>query len=158
MTIITESETAVRTAVSAETPPEQESTRGRARPRASVDPETAPSAVSAAVTRRSRLARAIDRLTPPEPWQHRPASLAMLYRYAKRGGWAGPDSGARKAMTWWVRLVAIPITVLCHYTAWIVARPGRAATVAVLWAVLMQIRPLRAAADAVLPWPAWPIG
>lgn len=37
---------------------------------------------------------------------------------------------ARVAAIWWFRLVAIPVTVLCHYLAWLVARPSRTAVVA----------------------------
>jgi hypothetical protein len=28
---------------------------------------------------------------PPEPWQHRPASCAAMWRYAWRGAWTGPE-------------------------------------------------------------------
>jgi hypothetical protein len=81
-----------------------------------------------------------------------------MSRYALRGGWTGPEGLARRAGVWYFRLVAVPVTIVAHYAAWIVARPARAIAVAVLWAVLMQVRPLRALADTVLPWPAWPIG
>lgn len=37
---------------------------------------------------------------------------------------------ARIAAIWWFRLVAIPVTVLCHYLAWLVARPSRTVVVA----------------------------
>ena len=71
-------------------------------------------------------------LTPPEPWQHRPASLAAMSRYARRGGWAGTSGPARAAGVWWYRLVALPVCLCTHYLAWLVARPARALTVAAL--------------------------
>lgn len=70
--------------------------------------------------------------TPPHPWQHRPASLAAMHRYATRGGWTGPDGLARAAGVWWYRLVALPVCLCTHYLAWLVARPARALTVAAL--------------------------
>jgi hypothetical protein len=153
----THSETANRTPHPAVVVPPIESTR-IARDARERLPHTAPETAPRTVTHRSRLARLVDRLTPPEPWSHRPASLAAMWRYARRGGWTGPTGAARQLGTWWYRLVALPVTIVCHYTAWVVARPGRAVTVIGLWAVLMQVPALRAAADAVLPWPAWPIG
>lgn len=96
-------------------------------------------------------------LAPPQPWTHRPASLEAMRRYAARGGWAGPHSPARRAMTWWFRLVALPVTVLAHYLAWTVERPARTVVVAVVWAVVMQLPPIYAAAAWLLPWDPWPI-
>lgn len=117
--------------------------------------ETAPAGVTQRGRQRSQL---LDQLTPPEPWRHRPASLAAMWRYARRGGWTGTTGPARTAGVWWYRLVAVPVTLLCHYAAWIIARPSRTVALAIVWAVAMQVPPLRAAADAVLPWPSWPIG
>lgn len=81
-----------------------------------------------------------------------------MARYARRGGWAGPQGAARRAGVWWFRLVAVPVTVLAHYAAWTVARPSRTAAVVVLWAVLMQVPAVYAAAAVVLPWNPWPLG
>jgi hypothetical protein len=162
---ITESQTAHRTAVFAGMDPAETPTQAGAHPRAREDntPETTlPGAETApkTTTHRSRgwLARLVDRLTPPEPWQYRPSSLAARWRYARRGGWTGPAGPARRLYTWWYRLVTFPVTLVCHYASWVVARVSRTIAVAVLWALLMQARPLRTLADAVLPWPVWPWG
>lgn len=133
--------------------------------------ETATTAPQTAITdsdeNRPLLARLIDELTPPEPWQHRPAAPAELWRYAVRGAWTDEElpprragdkprrTGVRVAGMWWCRLVALPATVLTHYAAWIFARPSRTVALIVLWALLMHT-PLRGPADAVLPWDAWP--
>lgn len=77
-------------------------------------------------------------LTPPEPWTHRPASLAAMWRYAKSGGWTGPTGVARQLGVWWYRLVALPVTVVCHYTAWLVARPSRALTATLVGLLVWQ--------------------
>lgn len=76
--------------------------------------------------------RLVAGLTPPEPWTHRPASLAAMSRYARQGGWAGPAGPARAAGVWWFRLVAVPVCLVTHYLAWLVARPSRALTVALV--------------------------
>lgn len=81
---------------------------------------------------RPLLARLWREWTPPEPWRHRPASLAAMCRYAARGGWTGPDGPARRAGVWWYRLVAVPVCLVTHYLAWLVARPSRALTAAVV--------------------------
>lgn len=78
------------------------------------------------------VARLVTELTPPEPWTHQPASLAAMWRYARRGGWTGPTGPARVAGVWWCRLVTIPVCVVTHYTAWLVARPSRALTAALV--------------------------
>lgn len=116
------------------------STRTGARPRARED-----SAVSDArqtATERDRragvLARLVWELTPPHPWQHRPASLAAMWRYASRGGWTGPEGLARRAGVWWYRLIALPVCLVTHYTAWLVARPSRAVTAVVVMLIARQ--------------------
>ena len=160
----THSETAVSAPHPGGQAPLEVSTRAGARGRAreSQSPQTAPETAPPTVTQRDHgrgvWVRLVDELTPPEPWRHRPASLAAMARYAARGGWTGPDGLVRRAGVWWYRLVAVPVTVGCHYTAWLVARPSRTATVAILWAVAMQVPPLRALASLVLPWDPWPIG
>src|SRR5690554_2618393 len=158
----TERDTALRSAVSAEdghSDSQRGAARGRAREDSVADP--APSAVAES----HRRAKLLAQLRPPEPWQHRPASLAAMWRYARRGGWTGADvrlvrdnpdgpwrqvraseseadlagkdirtrlPASRVAGIWWFRLVALPICTITHYLAWLVARPSRTATVALL--------------------------
>jgi hypothetical protein len=121
--------------------------------------ETATVAAQTAITDRDEgrplLARLLDELTPPEPWRHRPAAPAELWRYAKRGEWTGEHGPMRTAGVWWCRTVTLPATLVTHYLAWIAARPSRVLAAAGLWAVLMHT-PLRGPIDAVLPWDAWP--
>jgi hypothetical protein len=95
-------------------------------------------------------------MTPPEPWDHRPASLQELASYARQGEWTGPTGAARTAGIWWCRLVTLPGSAITHYTAWVVARPSRTAAVVGLWAVLMHVPAIRAVAGFVLPWDPWP--
>jgi len=61
-----------------------------------------------------------------------------MWRYAKSGGWTGPTGPARIAGVWWYRLVALPVTVVCHYTAWLVARPSRALTATLVGLLVWQ--------------------
>jgi hypothetical protein len=96
-------------------------------------------------------ARLSRRLTPPEPWRHRPASLAAMSRYAHQGGWTGNGGPLRFAGVWYFRLVAVPVAVITHYLAWIVARPSRLATALLVYTVLAHIGPLR----WLLWWPSW---
>lgn len=110
------------------------STRGRARPRAresSTGLGDLPPATDSD-RRPGLVARLVTELTPPEPWTQQPASLAAMWRYARRGGWTGPTGPARVAGVWWCRLVTIPVCVVTHYTAWLVARPSRALTAALV--------------------------
>lgn len=137
---ITESETAQTAVRFGEGTADRGSTRAGAHPRARED-----SAVSAArkpVTDGDGRAGVVDRirreLTPPQPWQHRPASLAAMWRYAARGGWAGPQGLARQAGVWWFRLVTLPICLVTHYVAWLVARPSRTLTATVVVLLVWQ--------------------
>lgn len=82
--------------------------------------------------------RLVRQLTPPQPWTHRPASLAAMWRYAARGGWTGPQGVARQLGVWWYRIIALPATVVTHYTAWLVARPSRALTATLVGLLLWQ--------------------
>lgn len=61
-----------------------------------------------------------------------------MWRYAKSGGWTGPTGVARQLGVWWYRLVALPVTVVCHYTAWLVARPSRALTATLVGLLVWQ--------------------
>lgn len=130
----TDSDSALRGAVSGVEPAEEDPTRVRARARAREDcaVQTAPPATTDSDRRGGGWQRLAAQLRPPEPWTHRPASLAAMARYARQGGWTGPDGLARQAGVWWYRLVAVPVTLVCHYTAWLVARPSRALTAAVV--------------------------
>ena len=134
---MTESDTA-QTALSAvrfETDPaDRGSTRTGARPRAREDSAVSGSrkAFTDSDRRLGLVARLRWELTPPEPWQHRPASLAAMWRYAARGGWTGPEGLARQVGIWWYRLVALPVCLITHYTAWLVARPSRTLTAALV--------------------------
>jgi len=151
----THGETADRGAVPDLRPAAEGSTRTRAHPRARV--ETAPETAPPPVTQRDRRGRLLDQFMPPEPWTHRPASLRAMARYARRGGWTGPAGAARRLGVWWFRLVAVPVSIVCHYTAWIVARPSRTVVTVGLWAVLMQVPAVYAAAALLLPWDPWPL-
>lgn len=114
------------------------------------------------------LARLLGEMTPPQPWEHRPASLAELWHYARHGAWTAEDlpprhegapprkPASRIAGVWWCRLVTIPASFLTHYTAWVIARPSRALTVAAVWAVLMHVPPIRTVAGWLLPFDPWP--
>ena len=140
---MTESDTA-QTALSAVrfggAPADSGSTRAGARGRARED--SAVSVARQSTTERDWragvVARLVRELTPPEPWQHRPASLAAMWRYARRGGWTGPDGLARRLGVWWYRLVSLPVCLVTHYLAWLVARPSRTFTAAVVALVVWQ--------------------
>lgn len=139
----THSDTAFRGAVSGDEPADAASrhTGARARAREESAVQTAPPPVTERDRRPGRWPRLVNQLRPPQPWTHRPASLAAMWRYARRGGWTGPDGVARRLGVWWYRLIAVPVTVVCHYTAWLVARPSRALTGAlVAFVVWMALR------------------
>lgn len=88
-------------------------------------------------------ARFLKRITPPEPWRHRPVSLAALWRYATRGAWASKPTGpARRIGQGYALLLAVPITFVTHYLAWIVARPSRLVVAVVLYLLLAHVGPL----------------
>jgi hypothetical protein len=94
---------------------------------------------------------------PPEPWQLRSPSLAAKWRYARRGGWTGTDrlppseadslaSGGMRTRhrvmpisrifgVWYFRLVVVPTSLVTTYLQWVLDRPGRAFTAAVLLGV-----------------------
>lgn len=139
----TDSDTAFRGAVSGAESAEMAPTRARARARAREETatNTAPASVTDGDRRRDVWTRLVGELRPPEPWSHRPASLAAMARYAARGGWTGPHGLARRAGVWWYRLIAIPVCLVTHYSAWLVARPSRALTAAVVaFLVWMALR------------------
>ena len=136
---MTESDTALSARFETD-PAGRGSTRTGARPRARED--SAVSADRKSTTERDWragvVARLVRELSPPQPWTHRPASLAAMWRYARRGGWTGPDGLARRLGVWWYRLVSLPVCLVTHYTAWLVARPSRALTAAVVALVVWQ--------------------
>ncbi|KWX04622.1 hypothetical protein TH66_00235 [Carbonactinospora thermoautotrophica] len=90
-------------------------------------------------------------LTPPTVWADPPASLREISRYAHHGAWTTETGAWRTAGVWWCRLVAIPVSTLAYYTAWIAQRPSRTVVVTVLYVVAAHTTPGR----VLLPWPAW---
>lgn len=92
------------------------------------------SAARREATQRGR--RLVRELTPPEPWTHRSPAPAAVYRYARHGGWTGPDGAARRLGVWWARLIGLPIVIATAYLAWLAARPSRAITAAVVLALV----------------------
>ncbi|WP_066890752.1 hypothetical protein [Carbonactinospora thermoautotrophica] len=108
-----------------------------------------------ALTHRDRWSGLLDRLagelTPPTVWADRPASLREISRYARHGAWTTETGAWRTAGVWWCRLVAIPVSTLAYYTAWIAQRPSRTVVVTVLYVVAAHTTPGR----VLLPWPAW---
>jgi hypothetical protein len=90
--------------------------------------------------------------TPPVVVAQPPPSLQDISSYAARGGWTGEGGFWRRAGIWWMRLVGAPVTTIAYYAAWFAQRPGRAATVAALYAVLAHTTPGR---WLPLPWPSW---
>lgn len=139
----TERDTAFRSAVSGAEPAEEAPRHTNALPRAREDSavQTAPPTTTDSDVRGGGWQRLVGELRPPEPWTHRPASLAAMARYASRGGWTGPEGLARRLGVWWYRLIAVPVTLVCHYTAWLVARPSRALTAALVAVVVwMAVR------------------
>lgn len=159
----TESETAFSAPHRTDQAPGEGVNAGSARARAreantgQTAPETAPPNLTQRDRRPGGWGRLADQLTPPQPWSHRPASLAAMARYAARGGWTGPEGLPRRAGVWWYRLVAVPVTLVCHYTAWIVARPARTVVTVLVWGVAMHVPALYALAAAILPWDPWPL-
>lgn len=100
--------------------------------------EPHPSATTPSNNRRPVVDRLRAELTPPQPWTHRPASLAAMWRYAARGGWTGPTGPARLLGVWWCRLVTLPVCVTTHYVAWLVARPSRTLTATLVALLVWQ--------------------
>lgn len=95
-------------------------------------------------------ARLGRRLTPPEPWRYRPASLAAMWRYARIGAWTRDGGLLRFCGCWYFRLVALPVALVTHYVAWLTQRPSRLLTALVIYGVIVHIGPGR-----LLPWPTW---
>lgn len=81
----TERDTALRTAVSEEEAESGVIASSAQRAREDIVADTAVSAVTERKNRRVWWGA----FRPPEPWQHRPHSLAAMSRYAWRGAWTG---------------------------------------------------------------------
>ena len=65
-----------------------------------------------------------------------PASLAAMWR-SPPGGWTEPEDWPAGG-DWWYRLVSLPVCLVTHYLAWLVARPSRTFTAAVVALVVWQ--------------------
>jgi len=89
-------------------------------------------------------------LRPPLVWTEPPASLADLSHYAHEQPYAAKYGIARLAGVWWNRVVAMPLSAVAYYGAWIVQRPSRVAALAVLYTVLAHTT-----VGLWLPWPSW---
>jgi hypothetical protein len=87
--------------------------------------------------------------TPPQVWTEPPASLAEILRYAREGEWIAVDSFARYLGILWSWL-AVVLSTLAYYAAWIVQRPGRFFTFALLYGLLAHT-----SVGGWLPWPSW---
>ena len=87
-------------------------------------------------------------------WAEAPPSLADLAAYARAGAWTNPGGFWRGCGTWWLRLIGLPVTVVCRCVEWTVQRPGRLLTVLLIYVVLAHTTPGR----WLLPWPTrlWP--
>src|SRR5262249_19045293 len=84
--------------------------------------------------------------TPPTGWADAPASLRAVARYARYGAWTkqqGPLRVLGIAYSW----LALAATTGLYYAAWIVQRPGRLTTCAIVYALVAHT-PL----GAWLPW------
>ena len=96
---------------------------------------------------RTSAAPALSGLRPPMVWTQPPASLKDLATYAKEAPWAARTGPIRVAGRVWCWLVAVPVSTLAYYLAWLCQRPSRLITVFVLYAVLTQTTP-----GEHLPW------
>ena len=86
---------------------------------------------------------------PPSVVAEPPATLLELIAYARDGEWTRQD-GPLRALGIGYSWLAVAATTVLYYAAWIVQRPGRLATVSVLYALLAHTPP-----GAWLPWPGW---
>ncbi|MFI7510688.1 hypothetical protein ACIBSS_28115 [Micromonospora aurantiaca] len=79
-----------------------------------------------------------------------PATLLELIAYARTGEWTSAGIGPVRALGIGYSWLAVAVTTVLYYAAWIVQRPGRLATVTVLYGLLAHTPP-----GAWLPWPGW---
>ena len=131
---VTQRETAVCNAVSVDASAEREPSQTTS--------QTGSFPVQTAITQRDRLQSwfqvAREYVTPPSVLTDRPASVAELRAYARRGGWTVQSAGPlRAAGVAWYRVIGLPTTVVGRYIEWIAQRPGRAIPVFALWKLLI---------------------
>ncbi|PWU52754.1 hypothetical protein DLJ47_18105 [Micromonospora sp. S4605] len=79
-----------------------------------------------------------------------PATLLELIAYARTGEWTSAGIGPVRALGIGYSWLAVAASTVLYYAAWIVQRPGRLATVTVLYGLLAHTPP-----GALLPWPGW---
>lgn len=150
---VTERETALPTPHSAGHPTEATNSAARAGARARVAADPAltqghdeTDSVSVWDGLRERLAAY---WRPPSPVADPPATLLELIAYARDGEWAS-QGGPLRALGIGYSWLAVAATTVLYYAAWIVQRPGRLATVTVLYGLLAHTP-----VGAWLPWPGW---
>ena len=80
--------------------------------------------------------------TPPDIWSKDRASLQQVWTYASRGEWTTEDGAFRKAGQVYALVVAVPVTAIAALVEWVVERPARFITAAVLLTLLAQVPPL----------------
>lgn len=150
---VTEGETALPTSHSAGDAPEATNSAARARARARVASETALTQghdeADAAGVWEALIGRLQEYWRPPVVWSQPPASLHELTVYAAHGEWTSQD-GPLRALGIGYSWLAVAASTVLYYAAWIVQRPGRLATVTVLYGLLAHTPP-----GAWLPWPGW---
>ena len=95
--------------------------------------------------------RHLEDLTPPTVWADKPASLQELTLYARHAAWTSQTGFLRGCGVAWCWLVAVPISTLAYYLAWLAQRPSRTLVVALLYAVIAHTGPGR----WLLWWPTW---
>lgn len=123
-------ETAVRSAVSQETPSEGINTRPRAAARARV---------TRLVNSHPRARRAWEIAVGDRPsvWSSTPATPAEVFRYAAAGEWCDEESTyLRWAGQAYCLGLAIPFTVAAYIAAWLLQRPARGVAVLVLFVIV----------------------
>lgn len=86
-------------------------------------------------------------LRPPAVWTQPPASLQALVRYADDAPWADKTGSIRAAGRVWCRVIAVPVSVVAYYTAWLAQRPSRFLVLLVLYVVIAHT-----SAGSWLPW------
>jgi hypothetical protein len=151
---VTERETALPTPHSARVPAETANSAARAGARARVAPDSVLTqgdepADSPGVWDGLK-ARLAAYWRPPSVVAEAPATLLELIAYARTGEWTSAGIGPVRALGIGYSWLAVAVTTVLYYAAWIVQRPGRLATVTVLYGLLAHTPP-----GAWLPWPGW---
>jgi hypothetical protein len=80
--------------------------------------------------------------TPPDVWAADRPALRAVWAYARRGEWTTRTGVWRRAGCVYAFAVAVPVTALAYYLAWICERPSRLLAAALLLIVFAQIPPL----------------